>query len=282
MIYGKLSYEGFKKLKCNSTTGGFLYKRYVEDDFGKVKYLDKSGTLYNKRFSNKEPVIEVICYEIASYLGISCAKYYLIEEELMLSPLWIKQNILISRTEWFLSNDDRLIHAKDIIGNELLRKPDAYKKFLEIFPHLEGDLNNMILFDYLINNTDRHFKNFAVIQDTSTNNYRFAPLYDHGSSLGVDYDSEYLEAVMDEDIDDYDLDLDVNIENCDVSKTFSSTHKASINLIKNTQLLHATSLDDILKIVDKYSMYLDNNLVGFIKELLSRRYQFLIEKFGGK
>ena len=45
-------------------------------------------------------------------------------------------------------------------------------------------LNEMIVFDALICNTDRHFGNFGVLTDSHTNRIlKPAPLFDHGNSL---------------------------------------------------------------------------------------------------
>ena len=45
-------------------------------------------------------------------------------------------------------------------------------------------LNEMLVFDALICNTDRHFGNFGVLVDSHTNRIiRPAPLFDHGNAL---------------------------------------------------------------------------------------------------
>ena len=45
-------------------------------------------------------------------------------------------------------------------------------------------LNDMIIFDAIIYNTDRHFGNFGVLVDSRTNQVVApAPLFDHGNSL---------------------------------------------------------------------------------------------------
>lgn len=44
------------------------------------------------------------------------------------------------------------------------------------------DLLKMLVFDYLIGNSDRHQNNWALIQD-SNGNLKFSPLYDNSSSL---------------------------------------------------------------------------------------------------
>ena len=46
------------------------------------------------------------------------------------------------------------------------------------------EIDNMLAFDYLIQNGDRHFGNFGFIRDVNTLKYLgVAPLFDHGNSL---------------------------------------------------------------------------------------------------
>lgn len=276
----KIDFLEFGKPEINYTSGGVLYKYIEEDDLGNPKYLYKTGNLVNKRFSNKEVVIEQICNDILDYLGIEHAVYSIITSTLSLNEKWIRQDILISKSEWFINKHDRFLHADKLIDSKYFRKPEAYYSILDLVPDIKDSLNNMILFDYLVNNTDRHFKNFGFIADNSINTVRLAPLYDHGFSLGIEYDSEYLSAVLDEEEDEYDLDIEVNLENCDTCKSFGSTNKSCLKLVEKSNLLLGTTLSDILSIVDKYHQYLSEENITFAKILLTDRYNTLKERYG--
>ncbi len=51
-------------------------------------------------------------------------------------------------------------------------------------PEYVDALNDMIVFDAVIYNTDRHYGNFGVLVDSKTNQIIApAPLFDHGNSL---------------------------------------------------------------------------------------------------
>ena len=51
-------------------------------------------------------------------------------------------------------------------------------------PEFMDALNDMLVFDAVICNTDRHFGNFGVLVDNDTNQIvKPAPLFDHGNSL---------------------------------------------------------------------------------------------------
>lgn len=72
---------------------------------------------------------------------------------------------------------DNLKGEVEIYSYDLLyRVFTEYKCITELF--------NMIIFDTLIGNTDRHQDNFGVIRDEVTGILRFSPLYDNSSSLG--------------------------------------------------------------------------------------------------
>lgn len=48
-------------------------------------------------------------------------------------------------------------------------------------------LDNMIAFDYIINNTDRHLGNFGFLRNATTGEYLGpAPIFDNGNSLWFD------------------------------------------------------------------------------------------------
>ena len=54
-------------------------------------------------------------------------------------------------------------------------------------PRVKQDVDAMLQFDYLINNTDRHFGNFGFIRNVNTLEFQgVAPIFDNGNSLWFD------------------------------------------------------------------------------------------------
>ena len=50
-----------------------------------------------------------------------------------------------------------------------------------------SQIDAMLAFDFLINNSDRHFGNFGFLRDVNTLELvSFAPLFDHGKSMWDD------------------------------------------------------------------------------------------------
>lgn len=66
------------------------------------------------------------------------------------------------------------------------REAYTYSLLNQIFDKygILSKLYEMIVFDTLIGNTDRHQDNFGLIRKVGTQEVRFAPLYDNASSLG--------------------------------------------------------------------------------------------------
>ena len=59
------------------------------------------------------------------------------------------------------------------------------------------DLSKMVLFDFIIGNSDRHHSNFGFLVNKDTgNNIEFAPLYDNGSSLCAYIDKEDVDNIL--------------------------------------------------------------------------------------
>lgn len=262
------------KDNMDSTSAGQLLKK-LEKENGNL-YLYKAGQLYKKRFSNTEAVIEELCYKIADYMGINCASYEIVEKQLDTSRDWVAQKILVSKSLWFIKEGQTIVYAKYLIPKDLFSKKEAYYHITNTYPYLKRDIDNMIIFDFLVNNIDRHYKNFGVIREG--NNMSFAPLYDHCSCLTGDIDDESCRDILDEEIED--LSLEQYLEDCDISKPFSESHYSEIRLVENTNLLRNKYLDDILDIVDEVcEKYFIEERIVIIKEILKERFNYLYRRF---
>ncbi len=151
------------------TTNGMLPKCWRRID-GKV-YLYKGGVT---GFSNSgfEPYSEFYASQIAKAMGVNAVEYRLSK--------W--KGTLCSTCELFTSLDYSFVPVGKIVtsgGMQAVR--DCYES---LGPEFIDALNEMIVFDAIICNTDRHFGNFGVLVDNSTNTIvKPAPLFDHGNSL---------------------------------------------------------------------------------------------------
>lgn len=151
------------------TTNGMLPKCWRREK-GVIR-LYKGGTegASNTGF---EPYSEFYATQIAQILRIHAIPYHLSK--------W--KGRLCSTCELFTSKNLSYMPIGRLVtrgGMEAVRK--FYETLGEEFVKA---LNDMIVFDALIYNVDRHFGNFGLLIDSKTNRIVApAPLFDHGNSL---------------------------------------------------------------------------------------------------
>lgn len=151
------------------TTNGALPKCWRRVD-GKIK-LYKGGTAGASNTGN-EPYSEFYAAQIATVLGINAIEYNI--------SCW--KGELCSTCDIFTSKEYSYLPVGRIVksgGFEAVK--ECYKNLGKKF---EKALNDLIVFDAIICNVDRHFGNFGFIVDNETNQIVApAPLFDHGNSL---------------------------------------------------------------------------------------------------
>lgn len=151
------------------TTNGMLPKCWRRVN-GKV-LLYKGAT---SGFSNtgNEPYSEFYASQIAEVLGINAIKYNL--------SMW--KGILCSTCELFTSKELSYMPVGRIVPKGGMDAVRAYMQ--ELGEEFVESLNDMLVFDAIICNVDRHFGNFGFLVETKTNKIKApAPLFDHGNSL---------------------------------------------------------------------------------------------------
>ena len=138
------------------TTNGALPKAWRRLD-GKI-YLYK-GSTENWNFSNTgyEPYSEYYASEIANTMGINAVKYDLNK--------W--KGMLASACELFTSKEYSYVPIWE--GTKLTKIDDIYKWCIE--NGFKNEFSDMIVFDSLILNHDRHLGNFGVLKDNKTGKY---------------------------------------------------------------------------------------------------------------
>lgn len=151
------------------TTNGMLPKCWRRID-GKI-YLFKGGT-YGASNTGKEPYSEYYAYQIAKAIGVNAIPYNLSK--------W--KGELCSYCELFTDKNHSYVPVGRIVRTGGMQAVRAYYK--ELGEEYLCALDDMIVFDALIRNTDRHYGNFGFLVDNKTNTITApAPLFDHGNSL---------------------------------------------------------------------------------------------------
>ncbi len=137
---------------------------------GKV-YLYKGGTSGAANAGN-EPYSEFYAAHIASAMGLSHVPYGLSHWKVG----------LCSTCELFTNKNTSYVQIYDFVKKKPIKEVGEFLQGLG-----EGfytDFVDMLVFDALICNEDRHYGNFGLLVDNATNTpISFTPLFDHGLSL---------------------------------------------------------------------------------------------------
>lgn len=151
------------------TTNGMLPKCWRRSD-GVIK-LYKGGTTGASNTGN-EPYSEYYAVQISRVLGINAIDYGLSK--------W--KGELCSTCELFTSKDYSFLPVGRIITTGGMEAVSEY--YAGLGPEYTKALHDMLVFDAVICNTDRHFGNFGFLIDNHSNQIAApAPLFDHGNSL---------------------------------------------------------------------------------------------------
>ena len=151
------------------TTNGMLPKCWRRQS-GKV-YLYKGGTEGASNTGN-EPYSEFYAWQVAEALGVTAISYTIAK--------W--KSKVCSKCELFTSKELAFVPVGNIVKSGGMQAVIEYYKTLG--PAYMDALEDMLVFDAVIANTDRHFGNFGFLVDARTNTLAGpAPLFDHGNAL---------------------------------------------------------------------------------------------------
>lgn len=151
------------------TTNGMLPKCWRRKD-GKI-LLYKGGTSGASNTGN-EPYSEYYAAQVAKALGINAIEYGLSQ--------W--KGELCSTCELFTSKKYSFLPVGRVVTSGGMKAVREY--YEKLGKNFAEALNDMLVLDAVIMNTDRHFGNFGFIIDNKTNKIVApAPLFDHGNAL---------------------------------------------------------------------------------------------------
>lgn len=189
---GLLAYTGHASVKHKDfisspefTTNGMLAKAWRKNPQGnKGIFLYKSGS-WGFANSGKEPYSEFYASQIAQKMGLNVTPYTL--------GKW--KGKVNSICGLFSSKEYAFMPVYHLV------KSGGWEAVLEYYKSLGEkyyeDLVDMLIFDVLIVNTDRHFGNFGFLLETQSNRIvGTAPIFDNGLSLfydGLDEDLMQIE-----------------------------------------------------------------------------------------
>lgn len=220
------------------TTDGALPKRWIIEE-GK-RYLIK-GT--DSAFM-QEPFNEYLAHVLCSKLGINNVSYQVLQT---------KNNDgeteYLSKCENFATENTEFIPAYFI--KETLKQTNNesdYQHFIRCCKilganNIESDLNKMLFLDFIMANTDRHYRNFGLLRNSDTLEWiGLAPVFDTERSM-------FLTKTMPKN--NYDA---INIE----AKPFKDNQAEQFNLLKR-EYLNELSLEKAIEVIPLFSSILKLN-----------------------
>ena len=229
----------------DASSNGWLKKKWVKIDG--LTYLAKAGSVPLLQ----QPYNEVAADKLLNAFDVPHVHYKLIIEAER--PLCLCKNFITPDTEFVPA-----YFVKDILPKS--NNDSTYTHFLRCatylqIPGVELYLQQMLSFDYLVENSDRHYGNFGFIRDVNTLKFLGpAPLFDNGTSLWCDV-------------------LNTEIGREQAAMPFKDTQKKQLALVKQC-CIDEKNIDNCPAIVEKVlstSPYLDKERLQRITEAVAKR-----------
>ena len=154
----ELCITSLSHVSLSNTSKGVLCKWNAI--IGEDLFYLKTGKLSYGKFSNLEPISECIASEIGKLLGIDVIETLYSDVTLSKSIDYKSQTALISYTKNFLGKGEVFQSM-----HKLESSTDLYNTLRFEYSKYIDDINKMIIFDFIINNNDRHLNNFGFVCD---------------------------------------------------------------------------------------------------------------------
>ena len=158
----------------NNTLGGYHRKAWMKR--GDQLYLYKGST----GFHQQECINEWIASVIAEKLGFYAVPY----------EVSVYEGQLVSVCQNFLNPDLDLVSAGFAMHSDGKKQGGSCERLVQVMQahgitDAENSMDELLLMDYLMMNTDRHAQNIGILCDANTNQWiAMAPIFDTGTALG--------------------------------------------------------------------------------------------------
>ncbi len=220
----------------DNTSDGWLKKKWLI--INQKRCLIKTGS----NPFNQEPFNEVIATLIMQKLGITPYTVYKLYKDDAQGTCSVCENFITEDTE--LVSAYSLYKAFPHLKPPVTSRNQMYEWYMNIgkelhIPHFSDDIDNMIILDYILANSDRHTGNFGVIRNINNLKYiSTAPIYDSGTSLWYNY-----------------TERSCKIGEAVTAQPFAKSHEEQIKLVRNWRRFDFSKLqnigDEIYRILQK-------------------------------
>jgi len=216
-LFGNAPMGNLNLISPDNTSDGWLQKKWQIIN-GKHCLIKGGSDPFWQQSIN-----EVMAAIVMRRLGILHVDYTLI---------WV-DGYPYSVCENFVTCDTELVSAFYIHNTQRIADTHGlFKHYIECcellgIPDIRQRLDQMLIVDYLIANTDRHMNNFGALRDVETLKWLYvAPLYDNGSSFW------YNHAVVREDV----------AVKC---QPFCETHEQQVGLVSDFSWINLSALTGV-------------------------------------
>lgn len=173
-VFRTMADTGKPSYTPDSSSNGDLPKFWKIEQGKRVLYKEGSAPF------DQQPYNEVFAARLLDVLELPHVNYTLVQDE----------ERAYSVCETFVTTTTEYVPALEILNAvPKLNHENSYQHFFRCaealsIPVSRQEVDDMLLFDYLINNADRHYGNFGFIRDVQTRKFLgMAPIFDNGSSL---------------------------------------------------------------------------------------------------
>ena len=190
VLYGKTPSNPSKDYNYEISTLGSYDKCWKKDSDG--------WWLYKKGSSNKI-LTEYFCYLVSKALGFRTAEYKVVSNELIKSKMFLKPNEVFEHMEGLVGSIDLSTYNYKLLKS----LEDSFNV------SLTRDYLNILYFDILVNNYDRHTQNYGLIRDGDTGNVlSLGPNFDYNES-NLDNTDEYLDESLIDVLKEFNVDFKI-------------------------------------------------------------------------
>ena len=274
-------------------TGGTRDKVVVENPDDNCLYYFKTSLIKKEKNYTYEFWSEVIASEVGDFLGFDILKYNVAANEHhtlgCLSKLMIDTTVeqldegykWIKRYQLAYDTEDRDAYTFQLI-DDTLKNLFPNEKFIE-------KLISTIVLDCIIGNEDRHQENWGIIISNKAttkatksffskktpvpvSTYRFAPIYDSGSSLGRELREEKVNQML---TDSVQLNAYINRGQSEIhwlGEHGKQKHFSLIDKIAKTEYKHVI-ITELKRIKEKYDKVKIAEIVNHIDDCLPEAYK---------
>ena len=173
-VFRTMADTGKPSYTPDSSSNGDLPKFWKIEQGKRVLYKEGSAPF------DQQPYNEVFAARLLDVLELPHVNYTLVQDE----------EKAYSVCETFVTTATEYVPALEILNAvPKLNHENSYQHFFRCaealsIPVSRQEVDDMLLFDYLINNADRHYGNFGFIRDVQTRRFLgMAPIFDNGNSL---------------------------------------------------------------------------------------------------